>query len=186
MRSVLISVALMSVLFASCGRRVPEAIPVLALPAERCHVQLHGSDGPSYSAVQEGAQVFFADYFRSVRRPVACAGTDWVPVCIRSERVDSFFFVDSAVGPRGDRRGFADIHFRNGFRYRVCYDGRVLPLDGANWGNGQEACPRSYEGLLRGLPSYCREDSKRLVPDRFEEDSILCRRYGICPGAASR
>ncbi|MCB9495770.1 MAG: hypothetical protein H6686_02680 [Fibrobacteria bacterium] len=180
----LVGTTLLVLSFLGCKNRGPTWIPVLGQPADRCYPDLLGSQQePGRDDLLVGIQLAFADQLRGVSRPRSCAGWDWVNVCSRPHRVDSFFTVDSFIPSFGDGVGFLDFHFRNGDRYRACMHGRILPLDGAHWPDGQSQCPRSREELLQGLPSWCSEDPA-LVPAPDEEERITCRNYGICDSTA--
>lgn len=163
---------LVSIFLVACTRTspVPEGpLPVLAWPADECPADLslgpdaitdaHGEPKPTEFV--KGIQVFFADYLRHPERPGSCHPT-WTAYCIRSERVDSFFFVDSVVAGFGDQVGFADIRFRNGHRFRMCLNGGAYPLDGARFTEGQERCPKGDRSRREALPKDCWDDSARM------------------------
>lgn len=154
-----------------CEEYRPPSFDVLQWPADRCFVHLQGSEGaphdlsgsPALAAVIEGTQVFFSDFLRRPERPASCNQGGWLGVCIRPERVDRTFSVERSLATYGDRVGFTDIRFKNGFRFRICYNGWVLPLDGAHWKEGQSFCPKSAREVRSGLPMDCFEDARLLI-----------------------
>lgn len=167
---------LLSVILVSCTTTtvVPEVpLPVLAWPADECPANIslgpdaitddHGE--PKRAELIKGIQVFFADYLRHPDRGISCnrSGATWTAYCIRSERVDSFFFIDSVLSSFGDQVGFADIRFRNGYRFRMCLNGGAYPLDGAHFTEGQERCPKGDRSRRQALPEDCWSDSARLL-----------------------
>jgi hypothetical protein len=158
----------------SCRQPEPPSetpITVLAWPAGECapdltigETALDGEiDAQKRLLLLKGMQVFFADYLRQPERPPTCIQPKWIPYCVRREHIDSFFVVDSITATDGDKIGFADIRFRNGRRFRMCLNGCAYPLDGANFTEGQERCPKGDGSRRKALPADCWQDSARLL-----------------------
>jgi hypothetical protein len=162
------AILVMAMILASCrGVVVPPSgpVPVLAWPAGECppdltfgEASLQGDlDQAKMSNLVKGIQVFFADYLRAPIRSETCLRRSWTAYCIRPEQIDSFFTIDSVVATYGDEIGFADLRFRNGKGFRMCFNGGAYPLDGARFADGQERCPKGERSRRSALPLGCQE-----------------------------